>query len=84
MKMCVRLLLWLLLPLAAPAETLNIVGSGTVATAIGPAIEEFGKASGVEVNLQMRPSFDGIFAVAEGKAQIGLTIADVSDAQRQL
>ena len=28
--MCVRLLLWLLLPLAAPAETLNIVGSGTV------------------------------------------------------
>ncbi len=69
---------------AVSAETLTIAGSGTVATAITPAIEEFKKTSGIEVSLQPLPSVKGIFAVGDGSAQIGLTIAEVSDAQRQL
>ena len=84
MKSIVRLLFGIVLTLTASAETLVIFGSGTVATAITPAIGEFKKASGIDVTLKPLPSVKGIFAVAEGQAQIGLTIADVSDAQRQL
>ena len=69
---------------AACAEMLTIAGSGTVVTAITPAIEEFKKTSGIGVSLLPLASVKGIFSVAEGQAQIGLTIADVSDAQRQL
>ena len=84
MKSVLRLLFGVLLTFTASAETLTIIGSGTVSTAITPAIEEFKKTSGIEVNLQPLPSVKGIFGVAEGQAQIGLTIEDVSDAQRQL
>ena len=85
MKLQTVLLLFALgCPLAVQAETLTIVGSGTVATAITAAIEEFKKTSGVEVILTPRGSDLGVLALVEGQAQIGLTIADVNDAQRQL
>jgi phosphate transport system substrate-binding protein len=66
------------------AETLTLVGSGTVATAITRPLEEFKKSSGVDVTLQPKPSIRGVFGVAEGQAEIGLTIAEVTDAQRKL
>ena len=84
MKPILRLFSGILLTFTASAETLIIAGSGTVTKAITPAVEEFKKATGMEVSLRPLPSAKGIFAVAQGQAQIGLTIEDVSDAQRQL
>lgn len=84
MKSLLGILIGFAMSSAFGAETITVAGSGTVATAIETAVRKFTETTGIRVELIPLPSMHGIFGVAEGKTDIGLTIVPVSDAQKQL